>query len=248
MSDDRKIVDLAIIIPTLNEENFIGRLLDSLSMQTVVPKEVVIVDACSEDKTIEEIRKRQKRITNLRYFQIPKHTISRQRNFGVAKTKGRHLLFLDADMELRDKNILEKYLDEVLEKEVDIAAASSLPDSRNWKDAVYFKAEDLLFRITQYFWPVIPARNLYIRREIFEKAGGFDDSLAVAEDQDLVHRIIKGGGKLIWLKNVKMHTSVRRVAYEGRRKYVLKMLLYGLKIFFYGRKKSRVKYKFGNFK
>ena len=122
-----------------------------------------------------------------------------------------------------------------------------MPDSNYWKDILYFKAEDLGFKLSQYIWPVIPARNLCIRREIFEKAGGFDETVIVAEDQDLVHRIIKKGGKLIWLKNVRMHTSVRRIKNEGRRKYVLKMFLFGLKILLWGRRKSKVEYEFGHF-
>ncbi len=136
----------------------------------------------------------------------------------------------------------------MLKKKPDVAAASNLPDSTNWKDAVYFRAEDLLFRISKHYWPVITARNLYVRREIFNEVRGFNEELAVAEDQELVHRIIKKGGKLIFLKSVKLYTSVRRMEYEGRRKYVLKMLVYGLNIFFHGHKKSRVEYEFGRFK
>ncbi|OGE66450.1 hypothetical protein A3J16_05705 [Candidatus Daviesbacteria bacterium RIFCSPLOWO2_02_FULL_39_13] len=247
MSDGKAVVDLAIIIPTLNEEHFIGRLLDSLIKQTVRPKELVVVDAFSKDKTIEEVKKRQKQFAGLRYFRIPKSTISRQRNLGVKKTTSGHLLFLDADMILGQPDTLEKYFADILIRKPDVAAASSVPDSNYWKDILYFKAEDLGFKLSQYIWPVIPARNLCIRREIFEKAGGFDETVIVAEDQDLVHRIIKKGSKLIWLKNVRMHTSVRRIKHEGRRKYVLKMLLFGLKILLWGRRKSKVEYEFGHF-
>jgi len=248
MFEPKTVIDVAIIIPTLNEEHFIGRLLDSVIKQSVTPKELVVVDAYSKDKTIAEIKKRQPLLPNLRYFRIPKNTVARQRNFGVKKTTSSHLLFLDADMELRQKDVLEKYFEEVLAKKADVAAAKNLPDSSYWKDRIYFKAEDLLFRTSQYFWPVIPARNLYVRRDVFEKVRGFDEEITVAEDQDLVHRIIKRGGKLVWLKNIKLHTSVRRMEYEGRRKYTLKMLLYGLNIFFHGRKRSKVDYEFGNFK
>ncbi len=62
MSNSKIIIDLAIIIPTLNEEHFIGRLLDSIISQSVMPKELVIVDAYSKDKTIAEIKKRQKKL------------------------------------------------------------------------------------------------------------------------------------------------------------------------------------------
>lgn len=246
MFHTKTIIDFAVIIPTLNEERFIGRLLDSIITQTVAPAEVVVVDAYSEDNTIEEVKKRK--LTNLRYFQIPKSTISRQRNLGVKKTISPHLLFLDADMEFREADILGKYFQEVIKIKPDVAAATTLPDSSHWKDLIYFQVEDLVFKITQYFWPVVTARNLYVRREIFDKVGGFDEDLAVGEDTDLVQRIVKRGGRLIFLKTVKLHTSIRRVVREGRRNYALKMILFGVNIFLRGRKKSTVEYEFGKFK
>lgn len=248
MSEPKTVMNLAIIIPTLNEEAFIGRLLDSIIRQTVAPTELIIVDAYSKDKTIQEIKKRQVKLSNLQYFQIPRSTISRQRNFGVKKTTSSHLLFLDADMELKDKETLEKYLKEVLAKKPDVAAAKNLPDSGYWKDLVYFNAEDLLFKFAKYVWPVITARNLYVRRKMFEKVKGFDEELAVGEDQELVQRVVRSGGKLVFLKTVKLYTSTRRVELEGRRRYALRMLLFGLNILLFGHKKTKVKYEFGNFK
>jgi|Napbiome12C3dose_1001474.scaffolds.fasta_scaffold00012_57 hypothetical protein len=242
-----KTIDLSIVIPTLNEEHFIGRLLDSIIRQTVTPREVVIVDAYSKDKTIQEIKKRQSKLTNLCYFQIPKKTIARQRNFGAGKTTSSHLLFLDADMELRGKDSLEKYFEEIVRRKPDLAAARTLPDIQNWKNSVYFKAEDLAFKFSKHFWPVVTGRNMYVRREIFDKVGGFDEGLMVGEDQELAQKIVKQGGKLIFLKTVKLYTSVRRVEEEGRSRYALRMILFGLNIMLRGYKKSKVEYEFGHF-
>lgn len=244
----KEVIDLAIVIPTLNEEHFIGILLDSIIEQTVVPKEMVIVDAYSKDKTIKEIKKRQNKGINLQYFQIQKSTIARQRNFGAAKTSSPRILFLDADMELRGIDTLEKYFKEILQRKPDVATARTLPDVSNWKNAVYFKAEDLAFKVTRYFWPVVTARNLYVTRKIFGAVGGFNQEIMVGEDQELVQRIIKKGGRLIFLKTISLYTSVRRVEQEGRRKYALKMILFGLNILLKGYKKSKVKYEFGKFK
>lgn len=241
-------IDLAIVIPTLNEEYFIGRLLDSIVKQTVKPVEIVVVDAISKDKTIAEIKKRQKDLSSLHYFQIPKHTISRQRNFGAGKTKTAHLLFLDADMELKEEDSLEKYFKEILARKPDVAAAENLPDSTHWRDLLYFKSEDVLINLFKYFWPVVTARNLYISRKMFDKVGGFDEDIAVGEDQEIVQRIVKQGGKLILLNSVKLHTSTRRVELEGRRKYALRMILFGLSVMLRGHKRSKIKYEFGNFK
>lgn len=247
MQKNEQIIDLAIIIPTLNEEHFVGYLLDSIIQQSVLPKEIVVVDAYSRDKTVNEIRKRQKFLPQLKVFRIPRYTISRQRNFGVKQTTAKHLLFLDADMKLRNKDVLEKYFHEVLTKKPDVAAAKNLPDSSYWKDLLYFTAEDLLFKISKYFWPIVTARNLYVRRKTFNEVQGFDEELAVGEDQELAHKIVRNGGKLVFLKSVKLHTSTRRVEQQGRRKYALQMILFGLDTLLRGHKKSKVKYEFGNF-
>lgn len=247
MSDPKTIIDLAIVIPTLNEERFIGRLLDSITRQTVIPKEVVVVDACSEDKTIFEIKKRQAKFSRLRYFKIPRYTVARQRNFGAAKTTASHLLFLDADVVLAQSNLLENYFKELLARKPDVAAATTVPDSSYWKDRLYFQAEDLLFKLSKHFYQVITARNLYIRRNIFDQVGGFDEKVAVGEDSQLVNKVVRSNGKLIFLESVRVHTSPRRVEQEGRRRYALKMLLFGLQIMLRGYRKSRVNYEFGNF-
>lgn len=244
----RKIIDLSIVIPTLNEEHFIGRLLDSIIRQTVMPKEVVVVDAYSKDKTIQEIKKRQGKFPKLQYLKIPRKTISCQRNLGAGHTTSPHLLFFDADMELRSVDILENYFKEVLYRKPDIAVAKTPPDSNDWKDLLYFQAEDMLFKLLKNIWPVVTARNLYIRREIFNKARGFDEGLAVGEDQALAYKVVKKGGRLIFLSSVKLHTSVRRVVREGRMKYSIKMILFGLSVMIFGHRRTKVKYEFGNFK
>lgn len=244
---ERRLIDLAIIVPTLNEEHFVGRLLESIIKQTVVPKEIIIVDAFSQDNTIAEVKKRQK-ILNLRYFQIPRQTISCQRNFGVQKTTAAHLLFLDADMELKQVDVLEKYFAEVMVRQPDIAAADNLPNSKYWKDLIYFTAENFFIKLIKYFWPLATARNLYVKRSIFSQVGGFNESIPVGEDHELVQRITGIGGKLIFLRTAKLYTSVRRVKQEGRKRYALRMILFGLSILLRGYQKSKVKYEFGNFK
>lgn len=244
----KDILDLAIIIPTLNEEDFIGCLLDSLAHQSVLPKEIVVVDVYSADQTVVEVRKRQKSFPKLQVFRILQYTIARQRNFGASKTSANNLLFLDADMQLKGQDTLEKYFKEVLDRGCDCAAATNLPDPKYWKDQIFFKAENLLFRSSQFVWPVVTARNLYFKRDIFSRIGGFNETMAVAEDQELVHRLIKNGGAFSILKTVNLHTSTRRVMKEGRTRYAIKMILFGLNIMIRGHKQSRVKYEFGQFK
>src|SRR5258708_25534777 len=108
----KKIADLSLLICTLNEEYFIPKLLDSLKEQTVWSKEIIVVDARSKDKTIQVIKAHQKYLPPVKIYQIKQSTLAKQRNFAALKARGAALLFLDADMELRDKDSLKKYLKE----------------------------------------------------------------------------------------------------------------------------------------
>ncbi len=242
-----KQIDLAVIIPTLNEEYFIGGLLDSILKQTVTPKEVVVVDAFSKDQTVKEINKRKIKLPQIKIYKIPKYTIARQRNFGVKKTTSPRILFLDADMELKDKKTLQTYFEKIICKNPDVAASLNMPNSTYWKDKIYFIAENAIFKIAQFFWPMVTTRNLYVKRSVFEENGGFDEKVRIWEDHDLVQRLVKNGAKFSFFNSPIIYTSVRRFQKEGRRKEVFKAAKTIKYILKNGFRKIPVKYELGNF-
>lgn len=248
MSPDKQLIDLVIIIPTLNEEHFVGYLLDSIAHQSVLPKEIMVVDAYSKDKTIKEIKKRKKYLPQLRYHQIPRSTISKQRNFAASKTKSEHILFLDADMMLKDQDLLKKYLAEVKMKRVDMAASTNIPSTNYWKDNLFFAGMDILYRIIKPIWPMANGMNLYIKRSIFNKSGGFDEEVVIGEDHELVQRIVRMGGRFIFLNDTKLHTSARRYVKEGRRRFIFKMVKSFFHVIRFGYKNNMIEYELGNFK
>ena len=139
----KKVIDLAIVIPTLNEEKYIGSLLDSILSQSVQPAEIAVIDEYSKDKTEGEVKKRKQQLPQLKFYRIAQYSISRQRNFGAKKTISPHILFLDADTVLVDEDTLEKYFEEVTEKKPGLALAQNYPLSKNWKDIVLFQAANL---------------------------------------------------------------------------------------------------------
>lgn len=243
----KDIIDLAIVIPTLNEEHFVGYLLDSIFKQSVQPKEIVVVDACSQDKTMEQVKLRQKSLTQLKFFQIPKFTVSRQRNFGVKQTTAGHLVFLDADTELRGPNILKKYFEQIKKRGPDLAIVASGPTTDYWKDKVFFTAMDLLFKTLKPIWPMATGVNMYVKRKAFERVGGFDESIAVAEDFELVHRLVKAGGKFSIISDPKIHTSPRRIEKEGRINFIIKNIRAFIRIIRKGYQNNPLEYEFGHF-
>lgn len=243
----KQLIDLAIVIPTLNEERYIGYLLSSIARQTLQPKEVVVVDAFSQDKTEEEVKKWMKRIPQLKFYQIPKDTISKQRNYGVKKTKSSRILFLDADTALIDDDTLDKYIKEVERKNAAIAVACNYPLSEHWKDKAYFEAANLTTKVGKHIWPVAVGINLFCNRDVFEELKGFDERIKVGEDVEMVQRFAKKGYLYEVLREPKIHTSVRRLRKEGRIRFVLMMInsFFAAHIFGYRKNPVAREYEFG---
>ena len=99
----------SIIIPTLNEEKFIPKLLLDLSYQKDKNFEIIIVDGNSSDKTKEVVLKFKTQLP-INFFTVDKRNVSYQRNLGTKKASGRYLIFLDADSGVRSNFIKKTFL------------------------------------------------------------------------------------------------------------------------------------------
>lgn len=245
----KKTIDLSIIIPTLNEEHYIGKLLDSIAIQTVKPKEVIVIDAQSPDGTIKEIKKRQKNISKLYYFQIPKYTVARQRNLGVTKTNAENILFLDADMILFQKDSLEVLYKEALEKKADFAIPTIKPaDSTKMVDYFLYILHNGIPKTFKPFKALATTQCLFVTRKIFLQNSGFDEEIKVGEDFEFVSRMRKSGGQFVILKDPVIYNSVRRLEKDGRIRFLALLLMSLIFILIIGYKKNPIqqKYDFGN--
>ena len=85
----------SIVIPTYNQSGFLKKTLLSLKKQTFKNFETIIVDNYSTDKTYEVIKNSG---LNCHYYKIRNYgIIAKSRNFGLSKSKGKWIAFLDSD-------------------------------------------------------------------------------------------------------------------------------------------------------
>lgn len=108
---------LSIIIPMYNVEKYINRCLDSICSQITDKVEVIILNDGSTDnsKRICENYKNK----NVIVIDKKNEGCSKTRNRGIEKAKGKYIWFIDAD-DFIEKNSIEKVMNIILEKEVDI--------------------------------------------------------------------------------------------------------------------------------
>jgi len=230
---------LSIIIPTLNEQNYLPYLLASLSRQTFQDFEVIVADADSKDRTREIAKNFGCRI-------IKGGLPGSGRNNGAKAAKNEWLLFLDADVIL-PPYFLERAMKEIKKRNLKAASCNIKPLSDKKIDKFLHNTVNLYFKGTERFWPHAPGFCIFVKKEIHQKINGFDEKIKLAEDHDYIMRASKIA-PFRYLKSVKIPVSVRRLEKDGRFKIALKYALAEAHLIFLGPITSNIfNYKFDQF-
>lgn len=119
-------IDFSLIIPVYNTANYLEKCICSIVAQKNVTGkyEVIMINDGSTDNSEEVILKYQKKYPDLiKYYKQKNGGVSSARNFGVKKSKGKYLFFIDSDDYL-DLFILSK-LEEVIKEEPDVIRINS---------------------------------------------------------------------------------------------------------------------------
>lgn len=212
---------LSLVIPALNEENFLPHLLTSLTKQTKQDFEVVVVDGSSKDRTVETARSFCSKLPKLNVIVSEKAGLPLQRNLGARATSGEWLVFIDAD------SVLLPYFIERIEWFIEtqkplIFTSWFRPDSDISGDALFTLIANSFVEGSIYFnRPIAPGPLAVIRRDVFESVGGYNEALTFGEDYDLTQRITERGIDLQILRETLYEFSLRRVRREGKLRFML---------------------------
>lgn len=115
---------VSIITPCHNSSDFISQAIDSVLAQTYGNWEMIIVDDCSTDNTVEIVEEYLKKDSRIRLIRLGKNrSPAVARNRGIEEARGRYIAFLDSDdIWLPEK--LEKQIAFMRENDVNLCYAS----------------------------------------------------------------------------------------------------------------------------
>lgn len=101
-------IDLSIIIPVYNVENYLRRGLDSILLQpSSITYEILLIDDGSSDKSGAICDEYQSNFQNVFVSHIENNGVAEARNLGISLSKGNYLYFMDPDDFLSD-NFFDK--------------------------------------------------------------------------------------------------------------------------------------------
>ena len=224
------------MIPCLNEEKYIGTILNDLKNQTKKPNKVIIADADSSDNTKKVITSFKKDL-KIKLIKGDMPWTSRNRGARLS-SKNALVFFFDADVSI-DKDFIENAIKEMQNKKLDGSTCHNLPFYRKWEkgyknkffrsvDSFYYFMHNLGLDFLAFFkFPVATGTCIISTRKAFDKAEGFPEHMTAFEDSEFARRVSKND-KFGILKSVKVKVSTRRFDSKGRFVFQLKLLLYAV--------------------
>lgn len=209
---------ISVVVPALNEEKYLPQLLESLSKQTL-PRDsfevVVVVDGRTTDNT-----KKIAQGWGCVIVDENRHGVSQARFDGFAATRGEIIASTDAD-----STVAPDWLEVIFRifsqhpNYVGITGPGYFYDGSAFNKFLATWPYTLFQKINLLIGlPSFPGFNFAVRKDAYLKSGGFNPSLVSSEDVDLSLKL-KKVGQLVFVPNLVVYTSARRIESQGRFKF-----------------------------
>lgn len=199
---------VSVIIPAYNCDRYIELCVRSALEQTYTDYEIILIDDGSTDNTRQVL---EPYLDVISYHYQTNQGAAKARNYGCSLARGEFLAFLDGD----DYFVPEKLAEQVdyLQQNPTVDLVQSgwivvnqdsllLTKVRPWENAPELNLE------TWILYKCVRPSALIMRRQWWEKVGGFDHRYPPTEDLDFVLKLSLMGCRTVWLK--KLHAYYRQ--------------------------------------
>ena len=212
-------MDISLIVVTYERPTEIERLLESLTRQDVPPEQLIIVDDSDSDETATIVsRVQSESALSIEYHRPSSGSMSAARNYGLRYADNEIVAFLDDDVECPPE-----YVSNLKEAWETHASAAAIGGPALWVDDSGVRIADINETVLNQNWLTeygeqrssegdwrppravqtdqLAGANMSVKRSVLEELGGFNTVYGgseVYEDTDVMARIRKCGGKIIY--------------------------------------------------
>ncbi len=203
----------SVIIPAFNEEKNIGHCIEAIQASGAQFLEILVIDNGSVDGT----KKVAEKYPGVKVIDETRKGVTRARQKGADEAKGDLLVFIDADNTLPSQ-WYETMISE-FEKDKKLGCLSGpyvytdVPFIMRIAVAIYW----YIFAYPTYLilGYMAVAGNMVIKKEVFEKMGGFDTRIEFYGDDTDTARRAKQFGRMKFSLDLVMYSSGRRFSNQG---------------------------------
>lgn len=183
-------MEISVIIPAYNRAHTLERSIHSVLSQTYRPAEVIVVDDGSTDNTVDIVE----RFEGIRLLSTPNRGVSAARNTGIAHSTGDWIAFLDSDDKWDSKKLITQVEFHEANPQIKISQTDEIwirngrrvnPMEKHQKKGGWI-FEDLLPL------SLVSPSAAFIKRDLLDSVGPFDETFPVCEDYDMWLRVSKG--------------------------------------------------------
>lgn len=162
---------VSVVIPCFNYGRFVPETVASVLAQTWDDIEIVLVDGGSTDAETRQVLEGLRGAKTSVYSRDTRHLVGDNRNFGIARARGKYICCLDSD-DLLAPTYLEKALFLLEAQDYDVVSTS----------IGCFGQDSTVYGVKRYptLTDMVRANEVttcaLFRRELWERAGGFQDA------------------------------------------------------------------------
>jgi glycosyltransferase involved in cell wall biosynthesis len=215
---------ISLIIPAYNEEKYIGECLDYVIKHAGSKfYEIIVIDNASTDKTRAVAEKRNDAKsgsaghTPIRVVTEGRKGLTQARQRGFLEAKGDVLAYVDADTQMPEG--WYETVEREFSKNKNLVCLSGpyIYHDIHAAKKVLVRLYWLILGVPMYniVGYMVVGGNFAIRKDIVEKMGGFDTSIAFYGEDTNIARRASAHGKVKFKLGFPMHTSGRRFAGQG---------------------------------
>lgn len=193
---------VSVVIPNYNNAKYLPKCVESIINQTYEISEIIIIDDCSIDNSVQVIKELEKMYNVVRGVFLTKNGgVSNARNKGLEMAKGNYITFIDADDYYYNKEKInnemliirkyqEKYGEDILAYSKIIMVSNDLKEIRmpTSKRNDYLNGKIAIKLLVGYKFKTI-MRDYCIKTDILKKIGGYNGDKSLYEDWELLIKI-----------------------------------------------------------
>jgi glycosyltransferase involved in cell wall biosynthesis len=189
---DKEPVLVSYLITVFNGEKFISKTISSILKQEYKHLEVIVVDDGSNDNSLAVLQKFATLDQRIKIYSPGRLGRAKSLNFGLSKCTGKYIAVNDADDFSKPDRIAKQV--EFMESHPGVGLLGTAKeiheeDGRVWIDRVPMQNVE----IRRFFLKGQPIQHssVMFRRDILEKAGGYNENIPFLLDRDIFLRVGK---------------------------------------------------------